>query len=70
VNKLAPKKGPGPDEISNRVLKEGFGAIQHHLHTLMQASMNIGHFPTSFKNTTTVVLRKPMKPEYTKPNAY
>jgi hypothetical protein len=32
--------------------------------------MDIGYFPTPFKTTTTVVLQKPMKPDYTKPNAY
>jgi ribonuclease HI len=70
INKLAPNKAPGPDEISNRVLKKNFSTIQHHLLALAQASMNTGHFPTPFKTTTTVVLRKPMKPDYTKPNAY
>jgi hypothetical protein len=70
INKLASKKAPGPDEISNQVLKKNFDVIQHHLLALAQASMNTGHFPTPFKTTTTVVLRKPMKPDYTKPNAY
>ena len=36
----------------------------------MQASLEIGYFPKSFKETTTIVLRKPGKPDYTKPNAY
>jgi hypothetical protein len=34
------------------------------------ASINTGHFPTPFKTTTTVIIRKPTKPDYTKPNAY
>src|SRR5436190_16610083 len=37
---------------------------------LTQASLNTGHFPTPFKKTVTIVLRKPNKPNYTKPNAY
>ena len=30
----------------------------------------LGHFPRPFKETTTLILRKPNKPNYTKPNAY
>jgi len=36
----------------------------------MQASLNLGYFPKAFKETTTVVLRKPGKPDYTKSKAY
>src|SRR5438552_1152926 len=36
----------------------------------MQASLRLGHFPKPFKHTTTVVLRKPSKPDYTKVKAY
>jgi exonuclease III len=70
VDRLAPDKAPGPDEITNRVLKKNFDILQHHLLAMVQASLNIGHFPTPFKITTTVVLRKPSKLDYTKPNAY
>jgi hypothetical protein len=70
VNKLAPNKAPGPDEIQNIVLKKTLATSQHHIHALAQTSFNTGHFPTTFKTTTTVILRKPCKPDYTKPNAY
>jgi ribonuclease HI len=70
INRLAPDKAPGPDEISNIVLKNTLPVIEHHLQTLMQASLRLGHFPKSFKHTTTVVLRKPSKPDYTKVKAY
>ena len=70
VNRLAPDKAPGPDEISNRVLKNALPAIEHHLQALMQASLKLGHFPKPFKQTTTVVLRKPSRPDYTKVKAY
>ena len=36
----------------------------------MQASLRLGHFPKPFKHTTTVVLRKPRRPDYTKVKAY
>ena len=31
VNRLSPDKAPGPDEISNRVLKNTLPIIEHHL---------------------------------------
>lgn len=70
VNKLAPNKAPGPDEITNRVLKHTLPTTERYLKTLMQASLTLGHFPKPFKQTTTVVLRKPNKPDYTKAKAY
>jgi Reverse transcriptase (RNA-dependent DNA polymerase)/Endonuclease-reverse transcriptase len=70
VNRLASDKAPGPDEISNRVLKNTLPIIEHHLQALMQASLRIGHFPKPFKQTTTVVIRKPSRPDYTKVKAY
>jgi hypothetical protein len=36
----------------------------------MQASLDIGYFPRTFKETTTIVLQKPGKPDYTVPKAY
>jgi ribonuclease HI len=70
INKLAPQKSPGPDEISNLTLKSTFKIARHHLRALIQASINTSHYPTAFKTTTTVVMRKPQKPDYTKANAY
>ena len=70
VNKTAPKKAPGPDEISNLVVKKTFNTTQQHLLALVRASFNLAYFPKIFKHSTTVILRKPSKPDYTKPNAY
>jgi hypothetical protein len=70
INRLAPDKAPDPDEISNRVLKNTLHFIERHLQILTQASLNLGYFPKSFKHTTTIVLRKPRKPNYTKAKAY
>ncbi len=70
INKLPPNKASGPDEISNKVLKKCFQTLQHHMLLLAQASFLTRHFPKRFKETTTAVLRKPRKPDYTKPNAY
>ena len=70
VGKIAPDKAPGPDEITNRILKKNITNLQAHLLTLAQACIDTGYFPSTFKKTLTVVLRKPNKPDYTKPNAY
>jgi hypothetical protein len=37
---------------------------------MVQASINLGHFPACFKATPTIVLRKPQRSDYTKLNAY
>jgi hypothetical protein len=70
VNRLAPDKAPGPDEIPNRVLKNMLPVIETHLQILMQASLRLGYFPKAFKRTTMVILRKPSRPDYTKAKAY
>ena len=70
VGKLAPEKAPGPDEIANIVIKKTLPLIEQHLRVLMQASIDLGHFPKPFKQTTTVVLRKPGKADYTVTKAY
>src|SRR5437667_6298884 len=70
IDKLLPNKAPGPDEIPNHILKPCLPILQHPILMLTQQSISTGHFPRSYKETTTLVLRKPNKPNYTKPNAY
>ena len=70
AQRAAPKKAPGPDGISNRVIRQALPYIERHLQVLMQASLDIGYFPKAFRTSTTVVLRKPAKPDYTKSKAY
>jgi ribonuclease HI len=70
IEKLAAKKAPGPDEIPNLILKKCYNEIKDHLLRLAQESFETCHFPTIFKESKTLVLRKPTKPDYTKPNAY
>ena len=70
IEKLAPKKAPGPDEIPNLILKKCYNELKERLLLLAQESFEVGYFPTIFKEFMTLVLRKPKKPDYTKPNAY
>ena len=70
VQRAAPKKAPGPDGIPNKVIRQALPHIEHHLQALMQASLDMGYFPKAFRTSTTIVLRKPAKPDYTKSKAY
>ena len=70
INKISLNKASGSDEILNRLLKETFEVTKKHLLALMQASINQQHYPKPFKETTTIIIRKPGKPDYIKPNAY
>jgi len=70
IEKLAPNKAPGPDEIPNHVLKRCWSILEHHILALAQQSLAVSHFPQLFKETTTLVLRKPNKPNYTQAKAY
>jgi ribonuclease HI len=70
IDRLAPNKAPGPDTIPNSVLKKCYPQLKEHLIFLAQASLQTGHFPTLFKETVTVIVRKPGKPDYTKAKAY
>ena len=68
--KAITEKALGPDEIPNLILKKSFTTLSQHLLALAQASLESGHFPTIFKESMTIVLRKPNKSDYTKVKAY
>ena len=70
IEKSAPNKAPGPDEIPNSVLKRALPKIEWHLRAILQGTLNLGYFPKKLKETTTVVLRKPERPDYTIAKAY
>jgi ribonuclease HI len=70
IDRLNAKKAPGPDEVSNRVLKNCAEIIVPYIKQLATISLQAGVFPQPFKQSITLVLRKPQKPDYTKPNAY
>ena len=56
IEKVSPKKAPGPDEILNLVIKKCFDELKDHLLLLAQQSFKTAHFPTIFKESTTLVL--------------
>ncbi|KAJ5472153.1 hypothetical protein N7539_008722 [Penicillium diatomitis] len=64
---------PGDPESSAPVVsKQSSRPRRNHqrLHTLFNACLQHGYCPTHFKDTITVVLRKPGKNDYTQPKAY
>ena len=70
IERLAPNKAPGSDEIPNHILKRCLSTLQSHILTLAQQSLITGHFPQPFKETITLILRKSNKSNYMKSNAY
>ena len=64
------KKAPGPDKIPNEALKLAAPLISPSIASLAESCFNIGFLPTSFCTSTTIVLRKDDKDDYSLPKAY
>jgi ribonuclease HI len=65
-----PKKAPGPDGIINRVLHITAAQLAPHLTRIYNWSLRLEYCPAHFRQSTTIVLRKPGKDDYTVPKAY
>jgi hypothetical protein len=63
-------KAPGMDEITFRVWKELWAVLGNVVLKLYQASLDLRYVPQWWRTAKIVVLRKPNKPDYLKPNAY
>ncbi|KAF8594195.1 hypothetical protein BDV93DRAFT_459492, partial [Ceratobasidium sp. AG-I] len=70
IDGLASHKTPGPDGIPNSIFKNCKGLLIPHLLPIYRATFRLKHYPESWKQSTTVVLRKPDRPDYTVPKAY
>lgn len=70
IKKLSPMKAPGPDGIRNIVFKKCSGILVPHLLHLFCATFLLRTYFDPWREFTTVVLRKPGKPDYTIPKAY
>ena len=70
VRRAAPNKAPGTDGISNGILHQTLDILLPSLHKLFNACLQQGYCPVHFKETITVVLRKPGKDDYTLPKSY
>lgn len=70
ILKQSPYKAPGPDGIPNVALRECIDIIIHPLHSILTAILKLQHFPTEWLEFSTIVVRKPGKPDYTAAKAY
>ena len=70
VRKAAPNKAPGTDGIPNAILHQTIPILLPHLDVLFNSCLQQGYFPAYFKESITVVLRKPGKDDYTQPKSY
>ncbi|GAA5913703.1 hypothetical protein JCM6882_002321 [Rhodosporidiobolus microsporus] len=65
-----PFAAAGPDGVPNRLLPLLWPALAPRLVPLIRACLSLGHLPSSWRDATCVVLKKPKKPDYSNPKAY
>jgi ribonuclease HI len=65
-----PLKAPGPDGINFLCLQHTFNAIPTLLHSIFETYLSAGYHPQIWRQSTTVILKKPNKPDYSQPKAY
>lgn len=70
IGKLSGYKAPGPDEICNIIFKECSNTLISYLQHLFNAVFSHHTYYQPWRKFTTVVLRKPGKPNYSVPKAY
>jgi hypothetical protein len=66
----SPKKAPGPNTITFACLRHAYTAIPHHFNTLYTTLLAVGYYPQAWRQSTTIVIPKPNKPDYSNPKAY
>jgi len=70
ANKLEGYKAPGPDGIPNIVLKKCIDILVDRLYYIYRAIFELDIYPDEWRESITVMLRKPGKPSYEEPKAY
>ena len=51
-------------------LKAVLPTIVHPLYNIFNSSLRMGYYPTPFRNSVTIALRKPGKDDYSQPKSY
>ena len=69
INKLSPYKAPGPDGIANIVFQR-CRQLTDYLLPVYNAAVKLQTHYGPWKESITVILRKPGKPDYSAPKAY
>jgi len=70
IRRLPNRKAPGPDGIVNEVWKGLGNDFQSALAQTITGILRSGKLPSSLKESTTVVLRKDKKKDYSLPGSY
>jgi hypothetical protein len=70
IARLSPFKACGPDGVPNIVLKRASESLVLYLIHIFRVVFALNVYHTSWRESITVILRKPGKPDYTLPKAY
>ena len=70
AKKLPAFKAPGPDGVPNAVLKQSVDVLVDRLYFIFRAIFELDVYPNEWRESITVVLRKPGKSSYKDPKAY
>ncbi|KAJ5765559.1 reverse transcriptase [Penicillium odoratum] len=72
IRRATPYNAPGPSSIPNAVWKHGLDVpgFSTFITAIFNACIILGYCPRAFRDSITVVIRKPGKPDYTNPNAW
>ncbi|KEP45725.1 putative reverse transcriptase from transposon X-element protein, partial [Rhizoctonia solani 123E] len=70
VYAMKPHKASGPDGLPACVYIHSIDLIDKHLLPIFRASLRLGIYPAAWRESRTVVLRKPGKPDYGLAKAY
>jgi len=70
LKKLPANKAPSPDSLANALLKGCRETLAPLLSRIFTTCLDIGYYLRLFKESITVVLRKPQKLDYSKLGAY
>jgi ribonuclease HI len=70
IRRLKPNKAPGPDGITNLVIKECEDILAPILRDILQACLDLEISPDKALESTTAVIRKPGRSDYTQAKSY
>jgi len=70
IASLGPFKAPGPDGIPNVLLVRCADLLVSHLGPLYWVTFKLHVYPTSWRDSVTIVLRNPGKADYMAPNVH
>ncbi|MBW0530889.1 hypothetical protein O181_070604 [Austropuccinia psidii MF-1] len=70
ILELQNKKAPGPDGISNELIKLSKPLLTTHLICLYNLCLEQGNYPNGWKETRTAIIKEAAKDNYTDPSAY